>query len=145
VKIFFIWIGVVVGVLLAVILVATGIGMLLPVKHVAARTEAFVVSQQRLWDLAMAQFQKTNDGSYAIVEQSPPHRFVTAIVKKDLPFGGTWTYEFAPSGAGTALTITERGEVYNPFFRFVSRYVMGHTKSIDDFMAALRKAAEAKS
>jgi hypothetical protein len=37
-----------------------------------------------------------------------------------------------------SLTITERGEVYNPFFRFVSRYVMGHTQSIDEFMAALR-------
>jgi hypothetical protein len=144
-KVFFIWIGIVVGVLLVVILVATGIGMLLPVKHVASRTEAFTVSQQRLWDLAMAQFQRTNDGSYAIVEQAPPNRFVSAIVKKDLPFGGTWTYEFSPLRAGTSLTITERGEVYNPFFRFVSRYVMGHTKSIDDFMAALRKATEAKS
>ena len=142
---FFIWMGAVVGALMAVIVIATGIGAMLPVKHIASRTEGFTVSQQRLWDLAMAQFHKTNDGSYAIVEQSPPHRFVTAIVKKDMPFGGTWTYEFAPSRVGTALTITERGEVYNPFFRFVSRYVMGHTKSIDDFMAGLRKAAEAKS
>jgi len=138
VKTFLIWIGAVVGALLAVILIAAGIGTMLPVKHVASRTEAFAVSQQRLWDLAIAQFHKTNNGNYAIVEQSPPHRFVTAIVKKDLPFGGTWTYEFAPLNAGTSLTITERGEVYNPFFRFVSRYVMGHTQSIDEFMAALR-------
>ncbi len=141
-KTFLIWIGAVVGVLLAVILIATGIGAMLPVKHVASRTEAFTVSQQHLWDMAIAQFHKTNDGNFAIVEQSPPNRFVTAIVKKDLPFGGTWTYEFAPSRAGTSLTITERGEVYNPFFRFVSRYVMGHTKSIDEFMAALRTASE---
>lgn len=139
---FLIWIGAVIGALLAVILIATGIGTILPVKHVASRTEAFAVPQQRLWDLAIAQFHKTNDGSYAILEQSPPHRFVTAIIKKDLPFGGTWTYEFAPSGTGTTLTITERGEVYNPFFRFVSRFVMGHTKSIDEFMAALRVASE---
>jgi hypothetical protein len=137
-KTFFIWIGIVGGALLAVIVIATVIGALLPVKHVASRTEAFAVPPQRLWDLAMAQFHKANDGSYAIVEQSPPHRFVTAIVKKGLPFGGTWAYEFAPSGAGTTLTITERGEVYNPFFRFVSRYVMGHTKSIDEFMAGMR-------
>jgi len=142
---FLVWIGAVVGALVAVVFVATGIGKMLPVKHVASRTEAFTMSQQGLWDLSIAQFHKTNDGSYALVEQSPPHRFVTAIVKKGLPFGGTWTYEFAPSRAGTVLTITERGEVYNPFFRFVSRYVMGHTKSIDDFMAALRASSEAKT
>jgi hypothetical protein len=141
-KTFLIWIGTVVGVLFTIILIATGIGALLPVKHVASRSETFDTPPQRVWDLAIAQFHKTNDGSYAIVEQSPPHRFVTAIVKKDLPFGGTWTYEFAPAGARTSLTITERGEVYNPFFRFVSRYVMGHTKSIDEFMAALRVASE---
>ncbi len=27
----------------------------------------------------------------------------------DLPWGGSWTYELAPAGAGTQLTITERG------------------------------------
>jgi hypothetical protein len=139
---FLMWIGAVVGALLVVILVATGIGTMLSVKHVASRTETFDVPPQRLWDLAIAQFQKANDGNYAIVEQSSPHRFITAIVKKDLPFGGTWTYDFVPAGTGTTLTITERGEVYNPFFRFVSRYVMGHTKSIDEFMAALRVASE---
>jgi hypothetical protein len=140
-KTFFVWSGVVVGAAAAMLVLVMVVGALLPVKHVASRTETFPMSQQQLWDRAIAQFHKTNDGAYAIVEQSPPHRFVTAIVKKGLPFGGTWTYEFAPSGAETKLTITERGEVYNPFFRFVSRFVMGHTKSIDDFMAALRAKA----
>jgi hypothetical protein len=145
VKTFFVWSGAIVGALIAALVLVTVIGALLPMKHVASRTETFAVPPQRLWDLAMAQFHKTNDGTYAIVEQSPPHRFVTAIVKKGLPFGGTWTYEFAPQGSGTTLTITERGEVYNPFFRFVSRFVMGHTRSIDELMAALRAATEARS
>jgi hypothetical protein len=140
-KMFFVWSGALVGALIVALALVTVIGALLPVKHVAARTETFVVPPQKLWDLAIAQFHKTNDGTYSIVEQSPPHRFVTEIVKKGLPFGGTWTYEFVPQDSGTTLTITERGEVYNPFFRFVSRFVMGHTRSIDEFMAALRAAA----
>lgn len=32
-------------------------------------------------------------------------------------FNGTWTYELSPSGTGTRLRITERGEIPNPMFR----------------------------
>ena len=32
-------------------------------------------------------------------------------------FQGTWVYELTPSGSGTHLRITERGEVSNPLFR----------------------------
>lgn len=32
-------------------------------------------------------------------------------------FQGTWVYELSPSGPGTRLRITERGEVSNPVFR----------------------------
>src|SRR6185295_6561716 len=53
--------------------------------------------------------------------------FVARIVDKGLPFGGSWDYRIQPDGTGSKLTITENGEVYNPIFRFVSRYVMGHT------------------
>ena len=43
-----------------------------------------------------------------------------------------------PEGSGTRLTITERGEVYNPVFRFMSRFVFGHTASLDRFAESLR-------
>jgi hypothetical protein len=53
-------------------------------------------------------------------------------------FSGQWTFEITPAGSNTSiLEITERGEVPNPFFRFVSRFIMGHTKSIEQYMAAL--------
>ena len=32
-------------------------------------------------------------------------------------FQGTWVYELAPSGTGTRMRITERGDVSNPVFR----------------------------
>lgn len=37
------------------------------------------------------------------------------------------------------MTITENGEVYNAFLRFVSRYIIGHHRTIDGTMAALFK------
>ena len=33
----------------------------------------------------------------------------------------------------------ERGSVYNPVFRFISRFFMGHTSAIDGFLRALGK------
>jgi hypothetical protein len=39
----------------------------------------------------------------------------------------------------TQITITERGEVYNPIFRFMSRYVFSHHATIDAYLTALGK------
>jgi hypothetical protein len=76
---------------------------------------------------------------FEITEKVPPRRFVTRIADKSLPFGGRWVYEVAPTATGSSLTITEEGEVYNPVFRFVSRYVMGHTATIDSYLQAVQK------
>jgi len=47
-------------------------------------------------------------------------------------------WELEPQGNGTRLTITEEGEVYNPIFRFVSRFIMGHTRTIDRYLGDLK-------
>jgi hypothetical protein len=134
------WIGIAAGVFLVALASIGALGASQPVSHEVSKSETFPLSATRLWELSLALFHRTNDGAYAIVEENPPHRFVTAIVDRSLPYGGTWTYEFAPSAAGTRLTITERGDVYNPFFRFVARFVMGSERSIHDYFAALHDA-----
>jgi uncharacterized protein YndB with AHSA1/START domain len=63
---------------------------------------------------------------------------VTRIADRSLPFGGKWTYELIPRGDSTTLRITEDGEVYNPVFRFVSRFVIGHTATIDAYLNDVR-------
>jgi uncharacterized protein YndB with AHSA1/START domain len=75
--------------------------------------------------------------TFEIVASAPPERLVSRIADPDLPFGGTWTYELRPEGAGTRLTITERGEIYNPIFRFVSRFILGYTATIEGYLDAL--------
>jgi uncharacterized protein YndB with AHSA1/START domain len=83
--------------------------------------------------------QKSGSLTYEVTEAEPPSRLVTRIADKNLPFGGSWTYELSPVSGGTRLTITERGEVYNPVYRFVSRFVMGHTATIDRYLEDLKK------
>jgi len=78
--------------------------------------------------------------SYEAVERVPPTggtpgKMVTRI-GPNLPFGGTWTFELVPAGSGTELRITERGEIYNPIFRFVSLF-MSQTKTIENYLQAL--------
>jgi hypothetical protein len=76
---------------------------------------------------------------FEITERTPPRRLVTRIADKSLPFGGRWIYEVVPEGTGSTLRITEEGEVYNPIFRFVSRFIMGHTSTIDGYLTAVQK------
>ncbi len=37
----------------------------------------------------------------------------------------------------TLLRITENGEIRNVFFRFVSRFFMGYTKTMEEYLNAL--------
>jgi hypothetical protein len=68
-----------------------------------------------------------------------PGKLVSKIADPKLPFGGSWTYEVAAVDGGTSLRITERGEVYNPIFRFVSKFFMSQTKTMEDYLNALGK------
>src|SRR5947209_5970475 len=77
--------GGVAGAVVAIVGVAAAVGAAQPVAHVASRSDTFAVSPEPLWDLSLAEFLPTNDGSYAIVEQDRPRRLVTVIVEKKLP------------------------------------------------------------
>ncbi len=72
-----------------------------------------------------------------VVECVENRRLVTRIVDEDLPFGGSWTYELAPEGELTRLTITEDGTIDPPPFRLLARFVFGYTKTMEDYLAAL--------
>ena len=78
-----------------------------------------------------------------VVEAAAPRRLVGRIAdpERKLPFGGTWTYviEAATDGAGCTLTITEDGEVYPPPFRFMSKYVFGHTATMEKYLTNLAR------
>ena len=64
---------------------------------------------------------------------------VTRIVDLDLGYSGTWTYTLTKEAAGTRVQITEAGEVSNILFRFLSRFVFGHTGTMEKYLTALGK------
>ena len=75
----------------------------------------------------------------AVERMEPPRILVTRIADPKLPFGGSWTYEILPDGPGSRLTITEDGEIYNPLFRFMARFILGYEMTIRSYMASLDK------
>lgn len=155
---------IVLGALLAAILAILVIGWRLPVAHVATRAVNLNASPDSVFAListpenykswrevksvdvtteqGMTRFREDGPNGpilFEITEKVPPRRFVTRIADKSLPFGGRWIYEVSPTPTGSELRITEEGEVYNPIFRFVSRFIMGHTSTIDSYLAAVQK------
>jgi uncharacterized protein YndB with AHSA1/START domain len=84
----------------------------------------------------------SEDGSsgkltFVVERAEAPRLLVTRLADPTLPFGGTWTYELAAAGNGTLVRITEDGEIYNPLFRFMARYIFGHDRTIASYLAAL--------
>ena len=157
-----------VGVLLLAVLAILVIGWRLPVAHVASSSVQLnaspdsvfaVISKPEEYAAWRSDVKKVDvtteqgvtrfreEGSngrilFEITERIPPRRFVTKIADKSLPFGGRWIYEITPTPNGSELRITEEGEVYNPLFRFVSRFIMGHTATIESYLGAVKKRVD---
>jgi hypothetical protein len=156
------WVLIVVGGLLVLVAVIAAVGALVPQSHVASRSRTFAQPAERVFGaigdvrayprwrpgvrevtlLSQQPLRWREEGSSGKVEferaeNEPPRRQVVVIASKDLPFGGRWEYEVAPAGSGSSLTITERGDVYNPIFRFMARFVFGYSRTMEDYLAAL--------
>lgn len=81
--------------------------------------------------------------TYELVDETPGEKLVTRIVDRDLGYFGSWTYEFLPAENGARIRITENGEVPNVFFRVMSRFLFGHTATMETYLVALgRKFGE---
>jgi hypothetical protein len=160
---------IVVGTLAAAILLVIVIGLLLPKAHNASRSAVFKSTPEQLfalidgpqtWRSNVKKYEplSTSDGSrqwretdnhgqtitYEAVDRRPPTLLQTRIVTPGLPYSGTWTLNLEPIGDSTVLRIREQGEVYNPVFRFVSRYVIGQTRTIETYLRDLGTATGQK-
>jgi hypothetical protein len=164
------WILWIFTMLAGILILITVIGYLLPKEHTVTREARFHQSPVVLWKTitdidAMPSWRQglksvkrlpdknglpawieTLDSGIVPLETEtslPPLRLVVRIADPKLPFGGTWTYEITPTPEGCSLRIREDGEVYNPIFRFVSRFVLGYSGTIDAYLKSLgRKFGE---
>jgi uncharacterized protein YndB with AHSA1/START domain len=81
--------------------------------------------------------------AYELVEDRPGERLVVRIADDSLPYGGTWTFAFAPAPGGATLRLTEHGFVRPALFRFLARFVFGHTANMETYLRDLgRKFGE---
>jgi hypothetical protein len=162
------WIIVIIAGLALVVLLVVVIGALLPKAHSVSCTVRIAlppdalyavlagVGQYQSWRHEVKTLQRLPDknGMPVWIEETGgmkiPMRFermerpsllVARIDTDELPFSGSWTYRIVPAGSGAAdLTITEDGEVRNPIFRFMSRFVFGHYATMDAFLKNLKAA-----
>jgi hypothetical protein len=159
------WILIPLGVVFGLVILMAAIGAALREDHVASRRARLTCSADDAWktiadfstwpawnDFTTGMVQGEDRGGrpvWVMISRQgrmpcevttfePPRRMVTTIVGDKLPFGGSWTYEVAPAdGGGCTVTVTERGEIYNPLFRFLSRFLFGYHRSLDGFLRSL--------
>lgn len=163
------WILIGVAVVVVLVIVLLAIGWSLPVAHTASRSASFGVAPQTVWsaiatpdvfpswrpdvksverlpdrDGRMAWIENGRNGriTYEVEQRDAPRRLVVRIADRNLPFGGAWTYDVAPSAGGCMVTITEKGEIYNPVFRVMARYVFGYESTMAAYLDSLRRKVE---
>jgi hypothetical protein len=156
------WVLIVVGGLIVLVAIVALVGALLPQSHVASRSRTFAappvsvfaaisdVRRYAEWRPGLREVTLLNeeplrwrevssDGTieYERTAADPPRTQSVRITSEGLPFGGRWEYDVAPENGGSRVTITEYGEIYNPIFRTMARFVFGYHKTIEDYLAAL--------
>jgi uncharacterized protein YndB with AHSA1/START domain len=148
------------GLLVLVVAVAAVLGALSPEKHTASRQVRVDVPPEQVWrtvtdierypswrpglrrvelidDRTWREVGREGTITMRITEADEPRRMVAVVADPTLPYGGAWTCEITPDGGGCVVRMTEDGEVYNIFYRFASRYVFGHTASLEAYLTAL--------
>ena len=145
-----------------VAVVVAGVGFILPRDHVSIASRKIAASPDLVWtaitDHASAPTWRTSLGSVErlpdrngrevwlespkkgsplvllILESNPPRELVHRIDDETLPFGGSWSFRISPVAGGSLVMITENGFVSNIFYRFMSRFVLGHKKSLNVYL-----------
>jgi len=159
------WLIRAVGVLVALVLGVLVAGLLLPEEHHASRTVATKQSPQAIWDAIndhasepgwradvanvtslgertgkpvwREDYKDGNKVTLMTTESKPLTRMVRELTDLDGPFSGRWEIDITPTPEGSRVTITEIGKVSNPIFRFVSKYVIGHTTFMERYLTGL--------
>jgi len=84
-------------------------------------------------------WRDAGDLALETVEAVAPERLVRRVVPNRM-FGGTWTVTLRQAPGGTEVAVTEDGEVYHPLFRTVSRFVIGHDRSVRNYLVSLARS-----
>lgn len=156
------WIGAVLAVLAGLAALVALIGSRLPVRHHGTRKARFRASPEALyavlagppdWRTGVKAFgvlpeeggrkrwwEGDDHGhkvAYELVQDAPPRRMAVRLADPGLPFSGTWTFDIAPVEGGSELRVSEDGEIHSSIYRFLARFVVGYTASIETYLRDL--------
>jgi len=160
------WVLLTLAVIALVVAVVFAVGALVPRDHVASSAATIPAPQQAVfaaitdvrafpqWRGDVTSVEVIEDGTpparwretgkfgpmtFERTAVSAPRRFETRIADTGIAFGGGWTFVVEPDGNASRVTITERGSIYNPAFRFMSRFIFGYYGSQEAYLRALGK------
>jgi len=159
------WILAAIGIIVLVFGLIALYGLTLPSAHQVSRTILIKQSPEVIWqtitDFANAPawnanvatieklpdrsghevWRETYKNGYGLtletLERAPPTHLVRLIADVDGPFTGRWEYALTPIDGGCRITITEFGEVANPYFRVMAKLFMNLATHLEIYLAAL--------
>lgn len=154
------------GVFVLLVLAVLVVGLLTPEQHHASRAVKINQAPQAIWDAIndhakeaewrddvasvtslgerngnpvwQENYKDGNTVQLMTTEFQPPNRMVREIAEEG-PFSGRWEIDIQPSRNGSTVRVTEIGKVPNPFFRFVSNYIIGHTTFMERYLTNLAR------
>jgi uncharacterized protein YndB with AHSA1/START domain len=160
------WLLYILAALVGLVALVAAIGAMLPKEHTASRNMRFRPQPAALFAVVsdFAKYPEWRTGvtrvdvdgpvrqgalireegpngpiPYRLEVFEPPSKIVMRIADPSLAFGGTWTLEVFQNDSGSELVITENGEVYNPIFRFLSKFFFSPTETMDQYLADLKR------
>ncbi|MSQ93616.1 MAG: SRPBCC family protein [Gemmataceae bacterium] len=161
------WLLISIGIVVGILLLIAAFGMTLPRTHQVARSITLKQTPDTVWQtitdfanvttwnenvLKMEKqpdknghelWKETYKGNYGLfletTEATPPIRLVRTIADEKGPFTGRWEFALTPTEVGCKLTITEFGEVGNPFFRVMFRLFMKPEVYVEMYLTAFAK------
>lgn len=155
---------IIIGIIVCLIIIVIIIGYLLPVKHKSSVQVLIDAAPEKVWQRLInfkdypewrmdlknvevksnTEWVETNSNNdklpLKILTNKPLQTLITQFNATDLPYGGSWEFNLTPEGDNTMVSITENGEVYNPIFRFVSKFIMGHATSQKKYADYLKQS-----
>jgi hypothetical protein len=164
------WIFISLGILIALVAIIYLIGSLMNVKHVATIEREFKkvdvaailaaitnYKEYASWRSGIKELtvdslnhwtEKNSHGdkvSYRLEVIDEKGKLITRILNKDLDYGGFWEFTITPVDDGCSMKIVENGEVYNPLFRFMAKYIFGHETTLKNYMNDLEAKLNLKA
>jgi uncharacterized protein YndB with AHSA1/START domain len=160
------WVIIAIFAVVGFIIAVLATGAMLPEKHTVTRSiaverpiaEVWQVltdhAQDPLWRPDLERVKKLGDrNGHSVWEEKykngdvvrlettlseAPKRMERKIVDQSA-YGGVWVIELSGSDDGkmTTVRITENGEVYNPAFRIIGRFIIGFESTLEKYLTDL--------